>query len=466
MEIDDIKEKIGAKANNIKCDVEVKAEELKLVAADKAEELKHAAVDKAGELKHAAIDKAEELKHVATDKAEELKEITVEKVEEINFNTSDLSRDAFMLKGALAEEGYDWWWHSFTGINEKTGKEKAFFIEFFAINPALGGPEPILGQLPQNIDEGNKPSYMMVKCGAWGENPVQLHRFFGWDNVTIKEDIPYHISSGECFCSETRTMGKVDISEEDAASHPEWMCDAGKMLWDLKIDKKVAFNVGYGAGKALRDVDAFEMFWHAEGMKTAFEGTVYFNGEKYIVKPDTCYGYADKNWGKDFTSPWVWLSSNNLTSNITGEKLNNSVFDIGGGRPKVGPVALGRKLLGAFWYEGTPYEFNFSKVWTLAKTRFACKDNDEKVVWRVEQETPTAKMQTQITCFKKDMLLVNYEAPNGEKKHKKLWNGGTGFGNIKLYKKKMPYLTGDEWELIDDIDVKNAGCEYGEYEED
>lgn len=29
-----------------------------------------------------------------------------------------------MLKGNLAREGYDWWWHSFTGINEKTGEEK------------------------------------------------------------------------------------------------------------------------------------------------------------------------------------------------------------------------------------------------------------------------------------------------------------------------------------------------------
>ena len=40
-----------------------------------------------------------------------------------NFNTSDKSRNAFMLKGNLAREGYDWWWHSFTGINEKTGEE-------------------------------------------------------------------------------------------------------------------------------------------------------------------------------------------------------------------------------------------------------------------------------------------------------------------------------------------------------
>ena len=59
-------------------------------------------------------------------------------------NISDLNRNIFMLKGVLAECGYDWWWHSFTGRHSITGEEKAFFIEFFTCNPALGGEEPIL----------------------------------------------------------------------------------------------------------------------------------------------------------------------------------------------------------------------------------------------------------------------------------------------------------------------------------
>ena len=59
-------------------------------------------------------------------------------------------------------------------------------------------------------------------------------------------------------------------------------------------------------------------------------------------------------------------------------------------------------------------------------------------------------------CAKSDMLLINYESPDGMKRHTKLWNGGNGFGNIKLYNKKNN-------NLIDDIDVYNLGCEYGEY---
>lgn len=390
-----------------------------------------------------------------------------------NFNTSDLTRNEFMLKGSLAQEGYDWWWHSFTGRNEKTGEEKAFFIEFFTVNPALGQDEPIFGQLKENKEKGIRPSYMMVKAGAWGENATQLHRFFGWNQVTIKADAPYEISAEDCLCSETETYGSVEISTDERDEHPEWMCDSGSMSWKLSIDKQVAFNVGYGAGKKLRDAEAFEMYWHAEGIKTQYEGEVVFNGEKYIISKENSYGYADKNWGSNFTSPWVWISSNHIRSRVTGEWLENTVFDIGGGRPKIGPVSLEGKLLSAMLYEGEPYEFNFSKFWTITKTKFKCYETDTEIIWKIVQTTPIAKMVTHLSCKKKDMLLVNYEAPDGSKKHTRLWNGGNGVGRVKLYKKEILINGEDEqhrlarkWILVDDMEVYNAGCEYGEYDEE
>ena len=360
-----------------------------------------------------------------------------------------------MLVRGQAHCGYDWWWHSFTGRHEKTGEEKAFFIEFFLCNPASGGDEPIYGQLPANKEKGIKPSYLMVKGGSWGEDAAQMHRFWGWNHVDVHFAAPYSVKADDCYVDDTRTMGKVCVSAEEAAAHPEYMCQGGEMSWDLKIDKKVAFNVGYGAGKLFRTLQLFEMFWHAEGMKTAYSGYVMWNGEKYLVDPATSYGYADKNWGKDFTSPWVWISSNNLTSRITGKKLEDSVFDIGGGRPKVGPVALKRKLLSAFWYEGKCYEFNFSKFWTFTRTKFDCKETDTQIIWHVDQRTWRNRMVTDLTCEKKDMLLVNYEAPNGKKLHNRLWNGGNGVGTVKLYR---------DGKLVDEIDVKNTGCEYGEFD--
>ena len=364
------------------------------------------------------------------------------------FNKHETARNSCQLFGGQAKCGYDWWWHSFTGRNAETGEEKPFFIEFFLCNPAHGGDEPKFGRL------GDTPSYLMVKAGSWGEDAEQLHRFFGWNKIKLDWGNPFSIVADDCYLDEVHTHGKVTISPEDAKAHKEWMCGAGTMEWDLKIDKKVAFNVGYGAGKLFRTLQLFEMFWHAEGIKTAFSGKVIWNGVEYIVSPENCYGYSDKNWGKDFTSPWVWLSSNNLTSKITGKKLEDSVFDIGGGCPKVGPIALKRKLLSAYWHEGKAYEFNFSKFWTFTRTKFDCQETDTQIIWHVEQKTWRNKMVTDIICDKKDMLFVNYEAPNGKKLHNRLWNGGNGHGTVKLYR---------GGKLIDEVIAENVGCEYGEY---
>lgn len=378
----------------------------------------------------------------------------------MSFNKKDANRNECMLRGSFRKKGYDWWWHSFTAVNEKTGEEKPFFFEFFLCNPALAknSDGPILGQLPENQEKGIRPSYLMVKAGTWGNPKFQLHKFLPWKDVKVHMDSPYSVESGEFYCSDTESRGKICITEEEAKQHPEWMCEFGSMEWDLKIDKQVAFNVGYGASRFFRRIEAFEMYWHAEGMKSQFSGTIIVNGEKYIAKPETSYGYCDKNWGSNFTSPWVWLSSNELTSNVTGKKLNDSVFDIGGGRPKVFGVALDRKLLSAFWYEGKPYEFNFSKLWTCCRTKFSSEETDTQIIWHVRQETTKAVMETEVTCEKKDMLLVKYESPDGKKRHNRLWNGGNAVGNIKLYDKK-----GGKLVLVDDIRATHIGCEYGEY---
>ena len=389
------------------------------------------------------------------------------------MNKSDLKRNFWMLDGRFAKKGYDWWWHNFTAVNERTGEECAFFIEYFTCNPSLAnqtvagdgnvseaGEMPICGQLESNRQKGIRPSYLMVKCGWWGENATQLHRFIALRNVNIGHDANgYFVKAGDCSACETHLTGNVEVSQNDAAAHPEWMCNDGAMSWDIQVDKKVAFNVGYGAGSLFRKLKAFEMYWHAEGMKSLYSGTITANGEKYIITNERSFGYADKNWGADFTSPWVWLSSCDLVSKKSGKRLEDSVFDIGGGRPKVFGVALNRKLLSDFWYEGKSYEFNFSKFWTLCRTKFDCKETEDKIIWYVRQETTKAIMETQVECDKSKMLLVNYESPDGAKRHNRLWNGGTGSGTVKLWKKhcfRKP-------ELLDEIEAGHIGCEWGEY---
>ena len=376
------------------------------------------------------------------------------------FNHHDITRNAFMLHGPLAHHGYDWWWHSFTAQDAETGEDKPFFIEFFICNPALAEDSPTLGQLPENRRTGRHPSYLMVKAGTWGKEHFQLHRFFSLHKVRIHGDAPYEVEADDCYASETALKGSIRILPEEAAAHPEWMCDAGELSWDLELDKQIAFNVGYGASKPLRDAEAFAMYWHAEGMKTAFSGSLICNGRKYIVTPEKSFGYADKNWGRDFTSPWVWLASSCLKSKRDGRMLKNSAFDIGGGRPKIYFVPLDRRLLGVFYYEGKEYDFTFSHVWLNVRTEFSFEEQEELVHWHVRQENRSAMMDTEVFCRKAEMLLVNYEAPDGTKKHKRLWNGGNGWGTVKLYDK-----VGGAWQLADEIEATHIGCEYGEYDD-
>ena len=376
------------------------------------------------------------------------------------INHHDITRDACMLHGPLRHQGYDWWWHSFTAQDEETGADKAFFIEFYLCNPALAEEEPVLGQLPANRALGKRPSYLMVKAGTWGRDHAQLHRFFAWKDVELHPEAPYRVQAADCLACETALRGSVRITPEEASGHPEWMCDAGELEWDLRVDKQIAFNVGYGASKPLRDAEAFAMYWHAEGMKTAYTGTVIWNGRRYRVSPESCFGYADKNWGRDFTSPWVWLASSDLVSKKTGRRLERSAFDIGGGRPKIYFVPLDRRLLGALCYEGKEYDFNFSHLWLNVKTEFSFEEGEELVRWRVRQENLHAVMETEIFCRKAEMLLVNYEAPDGSKKHNRLWNGGTGWGTVRLFEKEKEGLR-----LLDELEAAHVGCEYGEYRE-
>ena len=104
------------------------------------------------------------------------------------------------------------------------------------------------------------------------------------------------------------------------------------------------------------------------------------------------------------------------------------------------------------------YEYNFSHFWTLSQVQFQFTEGETHNEWLVHAQKPGSRMEVMLKCAKDEMLLVNYESPNGKKWHNRLWNGGTGWGEIKLYQR-----SGKTEVLVDHISVHSAGCEYGEY---
>lgn len=74
------------------------------------------------------------------------------------------------------------------------------------------------------------------------------------------------------------------------------------------------------------------------------------------------------------------------------------------------------------------------------------------------QTTFRAKMEVEIACNKEEMLWINYESPDGCKRHTRLWNCGNGFGTVKLWEKRQ-----GRWSLVDEVRAGSVGCEYGTY---
>lgn len=129
------------------------------------------------------------------------------------MNKSDITRDYCMLQGPLAKKGYDWWWHSFTAEQVRTGARKTFYIEYFLCNPALAQDEPVLvWNDPAAQKAGKRPSYCMVNVGFWGREKGQLHRFFPWSQVSIPMGKSLDLKTGDCTCTETRMTGHVKVT--------------------------------------------------------------------------------------------------------------------------------------------------------------------------------------------------------------------------------------------------------------
>ncbi len=267
-----------------------------------------------------------------------------------------LKRNAYMLKGSLQQKGYDWWWHSLLAENVKTGELEPFFIEYYVINPGVSLNKPVFGQV---VGETRRPSYAMIKAGKWGENKAQIHNFWGM-NEFFADHEEMNIRIGPNCADEKSLRGSVCLSEKEAKNHPEYMSDPGTMTWDLIAEKDLSYSVGYGASKYFRMLKIFQMYWHVQGLKVQYSGTIIYNDQEYCVKKETSCGYQDKNWGVDYTNPWIWLNCNRFTD-AAGLKMDHTSLDIGGGNPRIIGMSVGEKLLAVFHHDGETYDFNFTR---------------------------------------------------------------------------------------------------------
>ncbi len=350
------------------------------------------------------------------------------------------------------------WFHSFSAIQPQTGERRVFFIEYLMMNPSLGRSKPILGQLPKNQKNGIRPSYLMMKAGAFGgdggSTPIQLHQFYPMTELKVALN-PFVLQFGENFFSEQYIFGNVNVSHKDARRKSH-MTDEGCISWDLKIRKSIACHTGRLADVFRSAANALETFWHGEGIKAQFQGTITLDGVTYEVTPKDSYGYADKHWGSSFPSPWLQLASSRLTSERTGRELKHSAFAVDGCQSRFLWFRLRKKLLLQLTYEGEDFEFDFSPF--NRQCKWHAKRTNKRLIWQIVAMNKDAVIKATLSSFTGEMMHLDYEDPTGQRPDAVL-AGGNGCGKILLYRR-----TGNETnqkELIDTLYLDNVLSIYG-----
>lgn len=377
------------------------------------------------------------------------------------MNLSDLKRNAYMLRDTHAKQGYVRWWHSFTGTCPETNVSRTFFVEYFVMNPGLGGDKPILGQHPYYKKQGMKPSYIMIKAGAFpdenGEDGKQLHAFYPINALKAASD-PLYVQVDDCFFSEYRIAGSVDVTPYEAR-HRSLMTDSGSMEWDLEMYKAISCHTGPIAGRFFTALNALESFWHGEGIRTHFRGSVTLDGVRYEVSTENSYGYADKHWGKSYNNPWLQFASSHLISERTGKELKHSALAIDGSCPRFLWFPLKRKLMLQLTYTGEDFEYNFARPDLFSRCKWKVKETNKRYIWQIMAQNKTSVIKLTCSSQKAHMMPVNYEAPDGSLSRNTLWGGGMGTGTIEIYRR----IPGGV-QLIDKLTVSDGFCEYRKYE--
>jgi len=331
-----------------------------------------------------------------------------------------INKNGLMLNSNF---GYEWWYHSMIGYNEITNQSKAFFFEYFIINP--------------NKTNTKIPSYFMVKAGTYNEDPHEVNNLYKLENVTIdKNKMEISLKNTTIYANETKLSGYVYLNS-DINNHIEW---------NLTGNKLVEYDLGYTTTLS-KYINFADMYWHIPGVKTEYSGIIKYNNINYIVRPDTSCGYQDKNWGTDYTSKWVWLSCNNFKFNP------NTTLVIGGSKPKIFGIELFETLIIFLKHDNKSYEFNFSKFWKYNNQKINIYKDTEYIYYKIIVEDLENVIHINFQCKISKMVKIKYHNALGRFTHQNLLNGHDAFGKVTIINK-------NSYNIIN-LYGDNAACEYG-----
>ncbi|MCR4580853.1 MAG: hypothetical protein K5681_10965 [Treponema sp.] len=376
----------------------------------------------------------------------------------------------FGFTGKRRKFGINYWRFFFYGINSISGSEQMFFIELEMLNPWLNPSEPYLSyksrvsitaedlqyalagtQSAHNLEteELKLPSYCAIRVGKIGGRAKQICSYFSVREMNFHSK-PFEIQIGNKFFSENRISGFLNLSKEEVAEHPEYLCDSGSVTWELNYEIDNEYKEGYKSP---------EMRWFPFGLKTVFTGKLNFDGVDYIVDPRKCCGYIERFWGKTMPEPWFHITAENLTSEITGKTLFNSSFAIKGSfNEKVS--FLGKFEDVEIIFAADSRQKSYSAVWDCIQMPEA-EDIDENLLhWSVSLHNKIWVIDIDVYCKIRELFNRSIELPDNSRRIMNLLEGGTGTGEVKLYKR-----VGSTLEQIEHANLVKVVCEFGHIEQ-
>lgn len=364
------------------------------------------------------------------------------------MNRSDPGRNASMLCGRLAKRGYLRWWHSFSGTSQATGETRTFYIEYFLINPGLTAREQKKSQRPSyvRVSAGMFPGEGSPGCAFYRDYPISAAKYAAR---------PLYFQAGDNILQEGRIQGLLTRFPEEEDPFPQ----VHVMEWEVELCKVIACHTGLIASPFSVLLNTLDSFWHAEGIRTDYRGTVTIGSEIYDVTPKTSFGYADKHWGRSYNHPWLQLASCNLRSQRTGKLLRNSALALDGCCPRFLCFRLKPRLMLQLTYTGEDFCFSFARPSLLSRVKWGTKETVGRFRWRILAQNRSAVVKIQLHSQKQDMLTLSYEDPAGEEAPVRssypLWTGGSGTGSIELYRITP---AGREW--LDTLSVEHSLCQF------
>ncbi len=370
----------------------------------------------------------------------------------------------YQLSGAMKKSGVNLWRFVFSAIERMTGKESVFFIELGLLNPWLSPGDVLLGFKPRvkisaedlqhvlaGTDSAQKiqsetlvvPSYVVVRAGVLGQGAKQICSYLPVKDIVVSSR-SFDITAAECHFDDSSLSGVIEKAPMDVNNHPEYLCDSGIISWNLRYDLAISSEKGY-RGK--------DFTWLIPGAKAVFSGSLTLDGREYDVIPKKSYGYIDRNWGKSYPEEWYHISTTNIASLISGRAYQNSSLALQG-------VYDGRISL-VVNFEGKEHAFcadaskrSYSSVWTCAQMP---EDEDgEKLHWSASVNGSGFVLDVDVFCPAKLLYVRSWEMPDGERKTLKILGGGSGNGEVRLYKRH-----GKNLELLEHCRIAGVLCEYG-----